>query len=226
MRWKGLDLSFHFQPILRSCDVWELSYRPKRKVSHGKKSQIFRIEAFRPISGHPKSTFLALNGHYATKKHQRRSIISSSRKNFSQCYTLPLGCNKIINFEKLKFLQILEFCKLFSVSFFSFNTITVQKSYITCKTKCIGNQILLHLKCLKVWERWFLTKLGESTQPTTGNSKISFFGEFAGYQDERFSAKIIFILSKKRLIQLSYVLQKFKKASKNSHTPIKKLVAP
>ena len=36
MRWKGLGLSFHFQPVLRSCDVWELSYRRKRKESQRK----------------------------------------------------------------------------------------------------------------------------------------------------------------------------------------------
>lgn len=26
MRWKGLDLSSYFQPVLQSCGVWELSY--------------------------------------------------------------------------------------------------------------------------------------------------------------------------------------------------------
>ena len=31
VRWKGLDLSFHFQPTFQSSDVWELSYGPKRK---------------------------------------------------------------------------------------------------------------------------------------------------------------------------------------------------
>ena len=100
-----------------------------------------------------------------------------------------LGCFKINNFEKLKFLQILEFCQLFSTSSFSFYAVSVTKSYPMHKIKCVGNEILLHLKYFKVLKRGFLTKLGGLTWPLNEKVKISLFDEQLGHLDGWFLAK-------------------------------------
>ena len=114
-----------------------------------------------------------------------------------------LGCFKINNFEKLKFLQILEFCQLFSTSSFSFYAVSVTKSYPMHKIKCVGNEILLHLKYFKVLKRGFLTKLGGLTWPLNEKVKISFFDEQLGHLDGWFLAKKHPYGTKQNLIPLS-----------------------
>ena len=115
------------------------------------------------------------------KKYCNKNV--STHKSLFWKRTYSIGCFKINNFEKLKFLQILEFCQLFSTSSFSFYAVSVTKSYPMHKIKCVGNEILLHLKYFKVLKRGFLTKLGGLTWPLNEKVKISFFDERLGHLD-------------------------------------------
>ena len=144
--------------------------------------------------------------------------MSLSRKIFSRCYTLTIGCIKIIKVEKLKFLQLLEFFKLFGSSFFAFYAISVGKSAPTYKIKSVGNWMYMLFNLSLMSKRLILTQLGVLMWLNTKTGQIFPFRQFVGPLDVWFFYSNQPYGLKERCIQLFSASPEFQKLLENSQS--------